>query len=543
MTVNTLNTQTSTIADGVEVTFNFDFQTLSGGWVFAYTQNPSTLQKIPRTDINVTPNADQEANPGGTVTFDTAPANGDSVVLYRQTPVTQQTDYTDYDAFHAESTEDALDKLTLIAQERDANASDTDLVSPVNIGNESPADFPNDWQFRYGGLFVGDRPFALETIPFTGGKGAGLRSWVLYDDAGTAYTYSMNPIDGGGRAVFNLPSDPLVTDTSAAASVQFVLDNAGGPSSNPTFASMKISHSTNIPTYGNMQFSYATENLGFGNAEILRVEQVDATAGLNGYAFETTDLDNPPSTIDIYMLDGQITGAAQGTGGKNPGQDTLVTRGWVEENSGGGSGDFLADGSVPMTGQFESIDGSISAPGMSFSSNAATGVTRSGVGITEQVEVVVNGSSKININFYGVSIPSLAVSGTATFNNQRVQQVGNAASGTDAINRDTGDSRYVRTTSALVPEAIGKYDVSANAWDSRSGFQSSVTKVGTGIYDLTLSTAITGVDQIAIASTDNGGVNAGALTLSSTQIRVTMVNVNTGAFADNDFNIAVYDGP
>jgi hypothetical protein len=45
---------------------------------------------------------------------------------------------------------------------------------------------------------------------------------------------------------------------------------------------------------------------------------------------------------------------------------------WVDQSSGGG-GDFMADGSVPMTGQFTSINGTLAEPGIRFANSANTG--------------------------------------------------------------------------------------------------------------------------------------------------------------------------
>ena len=54
---------------------------------------------------------------GGTVTFVTPPASGETVVLRRNTAKTQSTDYVANDPFPAETHEDALDKLTIIGQD------------------------------------------------------------------------------------------------------------------------------------------------------------------------------------------------------------------------------------------------------------------------------------------------------------------------------------------------------------------------------------------------------------------------------------------
>ena len=54
---------------------------------------------------------------GGTVTMVTAPASGTTLVLLRNTALTQETDYVANDPFPAETHEDALDKLTMQVQE------------------------------------------------------------------------------------------------------------------------------------------------------------------------------------------------------------------------------------------------------------------------------------------------------------------------------------------------------------------------------------------------------------------------------------------
>ena len=54
---------------------------------------------------------------GGTVTMLIAPAVGETLTIKRDVPLTQGTDYVENDNFPAESHEDALDKLTMIAQQ------------------------------------------------------------------------------------------------------------------------------------------------------------------------------------------------------------------------------------------------------------------------------------------------------------------------------------------------------------------------------------------------------------------------------------------
>jgi hypothetical protein len=54
---------------------------------------------------------------GGTVTMLTAPASGETLLVLRNVPLTQQTDYQANDPFPAETHEEALDKLTMLTQQ------------------------------------------------------------------------------------------------------------------------------------------------------------------------------------------------------------------------------------------------------------------------------------------------------------------------------------------------------------------------------------------------------------------------------------------
>lgn len=83
----------------------------------------------------------------GTVSFITAPANGQSVVILDDPAVTQATDYTPNDPFPAESHERALDKLTRLARrlkdrldraftlaDSDTSGASVALPSPTSLG-------------------------------------------------------------------------------------------------------------------------------------------------------------------------------------------------------------------------------------------------------------------------------------------------------------------------------------------------------------------------------------------------------------------------
>jgi hypothetical protein len=76
---------------------------------------------------------------GGQVSMLTAPATGETLIIYRNVPITQIIDYIANDPFPAESHEAALDKLTMIAQQQQVSLdraikfpdSDGDSISGV----------------------------------------------------------------------------------------------------------------------------------------------------------------------------------------------------------------------------------------------------------------------------------------------------------------------------------------------------------------------------------------------------------------------------
>jgi hypothetical protein len=130
MTVSTLNSSTSVLANGVVRTFYFDFALLETSHLYVYTIDTASsgtqeLQSAYEVD-------EGWGDTGGSITFlvDEQPADGLTVYMDRNVPITQETDYIPGDPFPADSHEDALDKLTMIVQ--DGNSIfDRSITVPV----------------------------------------------------------------------------------------------------------------------------------------------------------------------------------------------------------------------------------------------------------------------------------------------------------------------------------------------------------------------------------------------------------------------------
>jgi lysophospholipase L1-like esterase len=127
-TVTGTTTRNSYTGDASTVAFAFTFRADSSSWVKVYLDN--ALQGAGYT---VALNANQTANPGGTVTFTSPPASSVAVKIQRESPKTQASAFSPYTAFPSKTVEGTLDKLAMQGQELDRGQAD--LAAVVGTGN------------------------------------------------------------------------------------------------------------------------------------------------------------------------------------------------------------------------------------------------------------------------------------------------------------------------------------------------------------------------------------------------------------------------
>ena len=131
MTVSSTTTKNSYSGDGSTTTFAYAFKIFADADLTVILRSAAGTETVQTltTDYSVT-NAGN-AN-GGNVVFVTAPASGVTVVIRRNVAQTQSTDYTANDPFPAESHEDALDRLTFIAQQQQEELDRSIKLSRTN---------------------------------------------------------------------------------------------------------------------------------------------------------------------------------------------------------------------------------------------------------------------------------------------------------------------------------------------------------------------------------------------------------------------------
>ena len=116
MTVASSTARVSYSGNGSTTSFSVTFYFLEDSHLQVIIRSSTGTETIKTLGTDYTVSG--AGNPaGGSVVFGTAPASGQTVVIVRNVPLTQQTDYQANDPFPAESHEEALDKLTMLTQQ------------------------------------------------------------------------------------------------------------------------------------------------------------------------------------------------------------------------------------------------------------------------------------------------------------------------------------------------------------------------------------------------------------------------------------------
>lgn len=119
MTVSSTTTKVSYSGNGSTTVFAYTFKIFADADLTVIVRTDSTGAEVTKTlttDYTVSGAGNVS---GGNVTFVTAPASGETVVIKRNLALTQSTDYTPNDPFPAASHEDALDRQMFIAQQQE----------------------------------------------------------------------------------------------------------------------------------------------------------------------------------------------------------------------------------------------------------------------------------------------------------------------------------------------------------------------------------------------------------------------------------------
>lgn len=128
MTVNTSNKRIEYAGNGTTTSFAYNFRVLDQTHLQVLLVDSAGVSTTQVLTTNYSVSGVGDAG-GGNITMVTAPATGETLVIRRNMPFTQDTDYTSGDPFPAETHESALDELTMNDQQL-LEVTDRALTAP-----------------------------------------------------------------------------------------------------------------------------------------------------------------------------------------------------------------------------------------------------------------------------------------------------------------------------------------------------------------------------------------------------------------------------
>lgn len=129
--------------NGSTVAFAFTFKVFADSDLVVTHTDDNGLETVKTltTHYTATLNANQNSNPGGTVTMLTAPATGEKLTITSAVPKTQAVNLSDGGGFFASVVNNALDRLTIFSQEL-AERLGRAMSLPVSVDAGVSAELP-----------------------------------------------------------------------------------------------------------------------------------------------------------------------------------------------------------------------------------------------------------------------------------------------------------------------------------------------------------------------------------------------------------------
>jgi hypothetical protein len=328
MTISTTTIKNSYSGDGSATSFNYTFKVTDQDDIDVIIRSSDGTETTKTISTHYTVSGVGNAS-GGSVVFTTGnvPANGETVVLRRDTPQTQGVDLIENDPLPANTLEDALDKATSISQElqeqvdRSLKISRTNTMTSTEFTTSSTdrankvLSFDSSGELAVTqelGTFKGDwaasttyavRDIVKDTstnnifIALTAHTSSGSQplttntdsaKWSLIVDAATATTQATNAASSATAAASSATtattkaSEASTSATNAASSATASASSATSASSSASTATTKASEAstsaTNAASSATAAATSASQAAAAANFEVLN----DTTPQLGG---------------------------------------------------------------------------------------------------------------------------------------------------------------------------------------------------------------------------------------------------------------------
>ena len=469
MTVSSTTTKNSYSGNASTTVFAYGFKIFSDDDITVIIRTDSTGAEVTKTKTTHYTVSGVGSSSGGNVTFTTGntPASGETVVLLRSTARTQLTDYTPNDPFPAASHEDALDKLTFIAQEIEEELARSIKVSKTNTISSS--EFTTSASARANKLLSFD---GSGDLTVTEGKVDTVTATASSVSAGGSPTASATYTASTGALALALGIPTGATGaTGNSAGLQMTFNNSTSDA-DPGAGKLALNNGT-LSSVSVMFFDDADDN----GADISSfVQSFDDASNVTAKGLIHIEKEGSASTFALYKVTGAITDASGYT--KVP-VSHLVSNGTFS-NSDGIRVDFSYSGN-DGAGSLTELSGDTSPQlGGDLDMNGQDIVTTSNA----DIELAPNGTGKTVLK--GNTNP-----GTLVFNcesnshGQTVKSQPHSASVTNVLTLPPGGDQEIvgaSATQTLTNKTIGVSQLSG---------QVAISKGGTGATTLAGANIVT----------------------------------------------------
>ena len=303
MTVSSTTTRKSAGGDGSNDTFAYDFKIFDDDDITVIIRTDSTGAETTKTKTTHYTVTGVGSASGGNVVFTSGniPASGETVVLLRTTARTQLTDYVPNDPFPAATHEDALDKLTFIAQELEEQIGRSLKVSQANV--IATAEFTDDATARANKVLGFDGSGNLQV---TEGKVDTVTTSVSAVSAGGSPTASATYTASTGALALAFG---LVTGNTGAtgnsAGLQMTFNNSTSDA-DPGAGKLALNNGT-LASVTEMYFDDADDN----SADISGfVQSFDDANNATARGLIHIEKEGTASTFALYKVTGSVTDAS-----------------------------------------------------------------------------------------------------------------------------------------------------------------------------------------------------------------------------------------
>lgn len=350
------------VGNGVNTTFGFGFKTTDPASLVVTVADANNLNASVLTylsDYTVTLNADQDANPGGSIEYTDLPV-GHRLVITSDVEPSQPTSITNLGAFHAHVLEGAIDRLAILIQQLQEKASRSVSVPVTSEDN------PDEWLQDALSDIANATQVAVDAaneaeawaIKMDGAVSAGEFS-AKYHAAQAALSSAAALAAKGDAESAKLAAEAAQLAAENARDAAII---AKGDAENAQLAA-ESARDTAVIAKGDAESAQSAAESARDDAELalenfeklyLGPKASDPATDNQGGTLIAGAMYWNTTTDDLRVWDGSA---------------------WVVESA---AGALPRNGTLPMTGVLQLVDGSATAPAVSFASDPDTGFYRVG---------------------------------------------------------------------------------------------------------------------------------------------------------------------